>query len=104
MLVNLLGTLLVMALSRYREYSADRTGSIITGAPSQLATALMKISGLIQVIPERDLRQVQHANAFFFIPAAHGAGLIEMFSTHPSVEKRVARLQRLQQELESGAV
>jgi len=104
MLVAFLGNLLVMALSRYREYSADRTGSLVTGAPSQLATALLKISGLIQVIPERDLRQVQHANAFFLIPAAHGNAVLELFSTHPSVQKRVARLQRLQQEMESGTL
>jgi heat shock protein HtpX len=103
-LVYWLSTLLVMALSRYREYSADRTGAIITGAPSQLATALMKISGIIQVIPEQDLRQVQHANAFFLIPAAKGSALMEIFSTHPSTEKRVARLQRLQQQIETGVL
>jgi heat shock protein HtpX len=92
--------LLIRALSRYREFAADRGSAIITGQPSQLASALLKISGRIQRIPERDLREVQGANAFFIIPAVRGNSIMELFSTHPSLEKRLARLQRLAQEIE----
>jgi heat shock protein HtpX len=94
--------LLIRALSRYREFAADRGASIITGQPSQLASALLKISGRMRRIPERDLREVQGANAFYIIPAVRGDSILELFSTHPSLEKRLERLQRIAQEIEAS--
>lgn len=93
--------LLIRALSRYREFAADRGSAIITGSPSQLASALLKISGRMQRIPEQDLREVQGANAFFIIPAISGNSIMELFSTHPSLEKRLARLRQLEQQIEA---
>jgi len=93
--------LLIRALSRYREFAADRGSAIITGAPSQLASALLKISGTMQRIPQKDLREVEQMSAFFIVPAASGSSLMELFSTHPSLEKRIARLKRIEQEMEA---
>jgi heat shock protein HtpX len=89
---------LIRALSRYREYAADRGSAIITQEPSQLASALQKISGTMTRIPDRDLRSVQSANALMIFPAVRmGKGsLAEMFSTHPSLEHRLAKLQELE--------
>ncbi|MGC2191406.1 MAG: zinc metalloprotease HtpX [Candidatus Dormiibacterota bacterium] len=94
---------LIRALSRYREYAADRGSAIITRDPAQLASALQKISGRMTSIPSRDLRQVQTANALMIFPAVHmGKGsLAEMFSTHPSLEHRLAKLRELESELSS---
>ncbi|HVC22945.1 MAG TPA: zinc metalloprotease HtpX [Candidatus Dormibacteraeota bacterium] len=94
---------LIRALSRYREYAADRGSAIITRDPAQLASALQKISGTMTRIPTRDLRQVQSANALMIFPAVHmGKGsLAEMFSTHPSLEHRLAKLQELESQLSS---
>ncbi len=91
---------LIRALSRYREFAADRGSAIITGAPSALAAALQKISGEMARIPQRDLREVEGLNAFFIIPAITGHSLLELFSTHPSLERRLERLRRLQAEME----
>lgn len=91
--------LLIRALSRYREYSADRGSAIITGQPSDLASALMKISGLMDRVPREDLRKMEGMNAFFIIPAISGSSFMDLFSTHPSVEKRIARLEKMQQEM-----
>jgi len=92
---------LIRALSRYREYAADRGSAIITREPAQLASALQKISGSMNRIPTRDLRQVQSANALMIFPAVHmGKGsLAEMFSTHPSLDHRLAKLRELEAEL-----
>jgi heat shock protein HtpX len=92
---------LIRALSRYREYAADRGSAIITREPAQLASALQKISGSMTRIPTRDLRQVQTANALMIFPAVHmGKGsLAEMFSTHPSLDHRLAKLRELEAEL-----
>lgn len=92
---------LIRALSRYREYAADRGSAIITQEPAQLASALQKISGTMHRIPDRDLRSVQSANAFMIFPAVHaGKGsLAELFSTHPSLEHRLAKLQELESQL-----
>ncbi|MGA9775076.1 MAG: zinc metalloprotease HtpX [Candidatus Dormiibacterota bacterium] len=89
---------LIRALSRYREYAADRGSAIITQEPSQLASALQKISGSMSRIPDRDLRQVQSANAFMIFPAigARKGSLAELFSTHPSLEHRLAKLSELE--------
>ena len=92
--------LLIRALSRYREFAADRGSAIITGQPANLSSALLKMNGRMQQIPERDLRDLQGANAFFVIPAARGNSFFELFSTHPSLEKRLARLQQMAQEIE----
>ncbi len=91
---------LIRALSRYRELAADRGGAIITGAPQHLASALVKISGGMARIPERDLRQVEELNAFFIVPALSGSSLMTLFGTHPSLEQRLEQLQRLTRELE----
>jgi heat shock protein HtpX len=91
--------ILIRALSRYREYAADRGSAIITGQPSVLASALMKISGVMSRIPSQDLRTVEGMNAFFTVPALSGSSIMDLFSTHPSVEKRIARLEKMQQEM-----
>ncbi|MEV4260165.1 zinc metalloprotease HtpX [Kribbella sp. NPDC049584] len=94
--------LLTRALSRYRELAADRAGAMLTGRPSALASALTKISGDIARIPSRDLRQAEPFNAFFFAPAISGkagASLSSLFSTHPSLEKRLDRLGVLSRQL-----
>jgi heat shock protein HtpX len=98
--------LLIRLLSRYRELSADRSGALLTGQPSKLASALVKVTGDIGRIPTRDLRTAQPLNAFFFAPAMslHGTGaggkkLANAFSTHPSLERRLAELDKLQKQL-----
>jgi heat shock protein HtpX len=91
--------LLIRALSRYREFSADRGSAVITGQPSNLASALMKISGVMQKVPTEDLRKVEGMNAFFIIPALSGSSFMNLFSTHPPVEKRLAALEKIQKEL-----
>ena len=95
---------LIRALSRYRELAADRGSALITGAPEHLATALMRISGTIQNsrIPDKDFRQAQSVNALFIVPALKGDGLATLFSTHPSLEKRLAQLQEMQRQMESA--
>ncbi|MBW6518725.1 MAG: zinc metalloprotease HtpX [ANME-2 cluster archaeon] len=99
-LVWVISLLLIRTLSRYREFSADRGSALITGAPSHLASALMKISGIMPRIPTDDLRKVEGMNAFFIIPALSGSSIMHLFSTHPSVEKRIAALEKLETELE----
>ena len=94
---------LIRALSRYREYAADRGAAYLTGAPSNLASALLKISGAMERIPDRDLRQSQSANAFMIIPAFGTNSWFELFSTHPSLPKRLDHLKRLELELEGRA-
>jgi heat shock protein HtpX len=96
--------LLIRLLSRYRELSADRSGALLTGQPSKLASALVKVTGDIGRIPTKDLRTAQPLNAFFFAPAMslHGTGggsLSNLFSTHPSLERRLAELDKLQKQL-----
>lgn len=100
LVVWLLSFLLIRALSRYREYAADRGSAILTGAPSLLASALVKISGTMQRIPQRDLREVEGMNAFFIVPALQGSSLSELLSTHPSLESRLERLKAMEQEME----
>ena len=100
--VYFLSQMLIMALSRYREYAADRGSAIITGAPLQLASALSKISNEMYRIPEKDLRQVEHANAFFIIPKLKDDKMASLFSSHPSVDTRIERLRDMQREMESG--
>jgi heat shock protein HtpX len=90
---------LIRTLSRYREYAADRGSAIITRQPSNLASALIKISGTMQRVPDRDLRQVEAANSLMLFPVAHPGSLSEIFSTHPSLEHRLARLREMEAEL-----
>ena len=93
--------LLIRLLSRYRELAADRAGALLTGQPSALASALTKVSGDIARIPQRDLRQAEPLNAFFFAPALSGAGqsLANLFSTHPSLERRLKQLSEISEQL-----
>jgi heat shock protein HtpX len=97
--VWIISFLLIRALSRYREYSTDRGSAIITGQPSDRASALMKISGLMDRGPDEDLRQMEGMNAFFIIPAISGSSIMNLFSTHPSVEKRIEKLEKMQREM-----
>ena len=97
--------LLIRMLSRYRELSADRSGALLTGQPSALKSALQKVSTRIAQIPTKDLRTAQPLNAFFFAPAMHlsgQSGLANLFSTHPSLERRMAELDKVQQQLNRG--
>jgi heat shock protein HtpX len=92
--------LLTMALSRYRELAADRSGAILIGRPSLLASALVKVTGEMSRIPTRDLRSAEHFNAFFFTPAlAKGTSLSSLFSTHPTLQKRLDALAKLEAEM-----
>src|SRR5919107_2959875 len=88
--------LVIRAISRYREFVADRDGALITGKPSKLASALLKISGTMKRIPTRDLREVEGMNAFFIIPAISGDTLTSLFSTHPPVDQRVKKLMEME--------
>ena len=101
-LVYFLSNLLILALSRYREYAADRSGAMMTGAPLQLASALAKISDDMYRIPEKDLRQVEHANAFFIVPKLKDGGVASLLSSHPPVDQRIERLREMQREMERG--
>ena len=97
--VWLVSTLLTRALSRYREFAADRGSAVLTGNPRALISALTKISGRMDYIPAEKKQEVEGANAFFIIPALSGNTLMELFSTHPPLEKRVAALQELEAQM-----
>jgi len=99
LVVYLISFLLMQALSRYREFAADRGSALITGRPSALASALVKISGGMAQIPKQDLRAASELNAFFIFPAGVGG----LFATHPPMEKRIAALQRLEAQLQGTA-
>jgi heat shock protein HtpX len=100
MVVYAISFLLTRALSRYRELSADRSGAILTGRPSALASALQKVTGDMARIPTNDLRHAEPFNAFFFTPAlAQGFSISSLFSTHPSLEKRLEQLAKISVEL-----
>ncbi|MCA1656992.1 MAG: zinc metalloprotease HtpX [Actinobacteria bacterium] len=95
---------LMQALSRYREFSADRGSALITGRPSALASALVKISGTMHRIPERDLRANSELAAFYIFPPKAKAAAANLFSTHPPMEKRIAALERLEAQLQGTAI
>ena len=101
-LVWLASTLLIRALSRYREFAADRGSALITRRPEDLISALEKISNRMDYVPPPQKQAVQGANMFFIIPALSGRSIMELFSTHPPLEKRVAALQQIEAELASG--
>jgi heat shock protein HtpX len=95
--------LLIRLLSRYRELAADRAGALLTGQPSALASALQKVSGSMNAIPTKDLRAAEPLNAFYFIPAfkasEKGFSLNGLFSTHPSLERRLRQLSEISEQL-----
>jgi heat shock protein HtpX len=93
--------LLIRLLSRYRELAADRSGALLTGQPSKLASALLKVTGDMARIPTRDLRRQEALNTFYFTPALRpgDSHLGAIFSTHPSLEKRLAQLEKIQRQL-----
>ena len=90
---------LLRLLSRYRELAADRAGAYLTMRPDALASALQKITGGINQIPQRDLRQVGAASALCIAPAISGVSLKTLTATHPSLEQRLEQLARIQAEL-----
>jgi heat shock protein HtpX len=94
---------LMQALSRYREFSADRGAALITGRPSALSSALMKISSGMDRIPQRDLRSSGELAAFYIFPPGGKRAIAGLFATHPSMEKRIAALQRLESQLQGAA-
>ena len=99
--------LLIRLLSRYRELAADRSGALLTGQPSALKSALVKVSGSMAQIPTQDLRHAEPLNAFFFAPALNlrsgESSLSQVFSTHPSLEKRIAQLDKIQRQLNQSS-
>jgi heat shock protein HtpX len=102
-LVYAISFLLLRALSRYREFAADRGSAVLTGRPSALASALIKISGTIERVPTEDLRKAEGMSAFFIIPARTKKSLMNIFSDHPPLEQRLAALERLESQLQSAA-
>jgi heat shock protein HtpX len=99
--VYIVSFFLMLALSRYREFGADRGAAIITGRPSALASALLKISGAMQRVPTQDLREAERMNAFFIVPASVKGSIKSLVATHPPMEKRIEALQRLEAQLQS---
>jgi heat shock protein HtpX len=102
-LVYALSFLLLRALSRYREFAADRGSAVLTGRPSALASALLKISGTMEQVPSQDLRKVEGMSAFFILPARTKKSLLNLFADHPPLEQRLAALERLESQLQSAA-
>ena len=94
-----LSQLLILAISRYREFAADRGSALITGAPEHLMSALQKISSDMFRIPQKDLREVESMNAFFIIPASVKGSMSQLFMTHPPLEKRLAALAEIAREM-----
>ena len=98
--VYALSFLLIRALSRYRELAADRAAAQLTGRPSALGSALVKVSGDMVRVPTQDLREAEAFNAFFFFPAiAGGFSLSSMFATHPPLDRRLQQLARMSDSL-----
>jgi heat shock protein HtpX len=103
MLVYAISFLLLRALSRYREFAADRGGAVLTGRPSALASALLRISGTMERVPSQDLRAAEGMSAFFIIPARTKRSLMNIFADHPPLEQRIAALERLESQLQGVA-
>jgi heat shock protein HtpX len=99
MVTYVISYILILTISRYREFAADRGAALITGAPEQLMSALQKIASDILRIPQRDLRQVEGMNAFFIVPTNWKKSVGQLFMTHPPLEKRLARLADIAQEM-----
>jgi heat shock protein HtpX len=102
-LVYAISFLLLRALSRYREFAADRGSAVLTGRPSALASALLKISGTMEQVPTQDLRRAEGMSAFFILPARTKKSLMNIFADHPPLEQRLAALERLESQLQSAA-
>ena len=102
MLVWIVSFFLMQALSRYREFAADRGAAVITGRPSALSSALLKISGTMERIPQGDLRAHAELNAFYIVPANVKQSLFNLFATHPPIEQRIAALSRLESQLQGS--
>jgi heat shock protein HtpX len=102
-LVYAISFLLLQALSRYREYAADRGSAVLTGRPSALASALLKISGTMERVPTQDLRRTEGMSAFFILPARTKKSVMNIFADHPPLEKRLAALERLESQLQGVA-
>src|SRR5436305_1432039 len=98
--VYVISFFLMLALSRYREYAADRGSALITGRPSALASALINISRGMDDVPEQDLRAASQMNAFFIIPTSVKSAAASVFMDHPPLEKRLEQLQRLEAQLQ----
>jgi heat shock protein HtpX len=98
--VYILSFFLMLALSRYREFSADKGAALITGRPSALSSALLKLSNAMEKVPEQDLRAAQQLSAFFIVPPKAKAAVQTIFMDHPPTEKRIERLQRYEAELQ----
>ena len=96
MLTWIISFLIIRAISRYREFAADRGSAQLTGKPVKLANALMKISGTMKQVPTKDLRRVEGLNAFFIVPAVTGSTIGNLFSTHPPIEKRIQKLMEME--------
>jgi heat shock protein HtpX len=101
-LVYIISFFLMLALSRYREFAADRGAALVTGRPSALASALLKISGAMERVPTQDLRAAGQMNAFFIVPTSVKGAVQTIFSTHPPMEKRIERLQQLEAQLQGS--
>ena len=95
--------LLLRALSRYREFAADRGSAVLTGRPSALASALLKISGTMERVPRQDLRAAEGMSAFFIVPARAKNSIMNLFADHPPLEQRLAALSRLESQLQGVA-
>jgi len=102
-IVYAISFLLLRALSRYREFAADRGGAVLTGRPSALASALIKISGTMERVPSQDLRSAEAMSAFFIIPARTKKSLMNIFADHPPLEQRLAAMERLESQLQGAA-
>jgi heat shock protein HtpX len=98
--VYAVSTLLILALSRYREFAADRGSALITKNPKALMSALSKISGRMDAVPPEAKAKIEAANAFFIIPAISGRSFMELLSTHPPLEKRIANLEKIEAEMQ----
>jgi len=102
LVVYVVSFFLMQALSRYREFAADRGAAVMTGRPSALSSALMKISGTMERIPQSDLRANTEMNAFYIFPAGAKKSLLSIFATHPPMDKRIAALSQLETQLQAG--
>ncbi|MGE4425866.1 MAG: M48 family metalloprotease, partial [Solirubrobacteraceae bacterium] len=100
--VYVISFMLLQALSRYREFAADRGAAIVTGRPSALAAALVRIQDGIKQTPDTDLREVGAVQAFYILSPRVKSGISNLFSTHPPTEKRIAALQQIETQLQSG--
>jgi heat shock protein HtpX len=100
--VYVLSFFLMLALSRYREFSADRGAALITGRPSALSSALLKISTSMERVPQQDLRAAEGMSAFFIISPSVKSSLRTLFMDHPPTEKRIEQLSKLESQLQGS--